>query len=742
MGHIGFLWVVFIWLTSLPWAQAAEPNILPPDQAFRFQFNGYLPQGASMSWEIADGYYLYRKAFRFKTKQAGVQLAEAELPKGQIKHDEFFGDSEIYRGRVGTLVRAQVTDPVIREFPLEVTWQGCADVGICYPPERITVTARLPAAGAPARDEGRAILQRAFGTTPPAAGELLPEQQAFDWVAEVHDARKLQLSWRIADGYYLYRDKMAVALTGSESVRLGTIEWPEGVWKDDPEFGRVQVYTGTLTVGVPLERTHAAAAAVRLTANFQGCEARRGVCYPPMERTAELQLPPLDPQALTAAPEAEQSATERIAGTLRGGTLAAVGLSFFGFGLLLAFTPCILPMIPILSGIIAGHGGQLTGRSGFLLALTYVLASALTYTVFGMLAGLFGANLQVVLQAPAVVVAFSLVFVALALAMFGVYQLQLPTAWQSRLTMISRQQHGGRYVGVAVMGVLSTLIVGPCVAAPLAGALLYIGQSGSPVKGGIALFALGLGMGAPLLALGASAGRWLPRAGRWMDNVKAVFGIGLLVVAIWLLDRVLPAGLMLVLWGLLCIGCAMLLRAVDDLPAVSGGWPRLGKAFGVALLAWGVLLLIGAASGGRNPLQPLQNWMLPHATVATSSPAVAFRKIRDGEELDAVLRQAAADGRWVLLDFYADWCVSCKEMEQYTFGAPEVAAQLSRYVLVQADVTRNTPADRALLQRFGLIGPPATLLFGPNGQERKAARVIGYLPAAEFLRLLRRTEHG
>ena len=409
-------------------------------------------------------------------------------------------------------------------------------------------------------------------------------------------------------------------------------------------------------------------------------------------------------------------------------------LSFLGMGILLAFTPCIFPMIPILSGIIVGHGHKITTGRAFMLSLSYVLASALAYTVFGVLAGLFGSNLQALFQDPRVIVAFSALFVILALSMFDLFTLQVPGFIQDRIASLSNRQHGGTLLGAALMGALSALIVGPCVAAPLAGALIYIGQTGDALLGGLALFALGLGMGLPLLVIGTSAGRLLPRAGTWMNAVKAVFGVGLLAIAVWLLERILPSAVTLLLWALLLIVPAIYLGALDSLPQPTSGWRKLWKGLGIVMLAYGLLLLVGVAANSTDPLQPLRGLMAASGSgkASNSRSALSFRPVASVADLNKRLQEAAAQGQFVMLDFYADWCVSCKEMERYTFKDEGVIDALRPILLLKADVTDNSEANAELMKHFGLIGPPATLFFNPEGEELKSLRVIGYMEADAF----------
>jgi thiol:disulfide interchange protein DsbD len=394
-------------------------------------------------------------------------------------------------------------------------------------------------------------------------------------------------------------------------------------------------------------------------------------------------------------------------------------------------------MIPILSGIIVGQGESIETRRAFLLSLCYVLASAVTYTVFGVIAALFGSslNLQAIFQAPAIIIAFSSLFVLLAFSMFGFFTLQMPSAIQTRLSAMSKKGQSGGALAAATMGSLSALIVGPCVAAPLAGALIYIGQTGDAVLGGLALFAMGMGMGFPLLIIGTSAGRLLPKAGPWMNSIKAVFGVLLLAVAVWLLERIVPSAVSMLLWAALLIIPAIYLRAIDGLPESASGWTRLWKGCGIIMLIVGALLIIGVASGNRDPLQPLANLVAGGPTI--EKEGLTFKPVVSSQNLDLYLEKAAENSQWVMLDYYADWCISCKEMDYYTFSDPDVRKALNKMALVQADVTDDTPVNNRLLQRFDLIGPPAILFFQPGKGERREFRVVGYKNPESFLQHLR-----
>jgi len=561
------------------------------------------------------------------------------------------------------------------------------------------------------------------------ADEFLDPAVAFKPSARALDAQTIEVAFAIAKGYYLYRDKFRFAVDG-EGVTLGAPVFPKGKEKDDENFGKVEVFYNRVTIRLPVERNASGALPLTLKVTSQGC-ADAGVCYPPQTQTVAVTLP--DPATTPAAPPVAVDADEsgKIAGILRNAGFWANLAFFFAAGLGLALTPCVLPMIPILSGIIAGQGHRNSHARGFALSLAYVLGMAVTYAAAGIAAGLTGTLLSAALQNAWVLGAFALVFVVLSFSMFGFYELQLPTALQSKLSEESGHLQGGRGIGVFAMGALSALIVGPCVAAPLAGALLYIGQTGDAVLGGTALFVMALGMGAPLIAVGAAGGSLLPKTGPWMEGVKKGFGVLLLATAVWLLTPVVPPVVPMLAWAALLIVPAIYLHAVDPLPPHARGWQRFWKGVGIVMLLTGAALLIGALAGSRDPLQPLAG--LRGQALAAQPRKPPFEPVRSLAELDA--RLAAVD-RPVMLDFYADWCVSCKEMEKFTFADPAVRDRLAGFTLLKADVTANTAEDKALLARFGLFGPPGIVFFTPDGHEVPGLRVVGFQDATRFLRTL------
>jgi len=587
------------------------------------------------------------------------------------------------------------------------------------------------------------FLDRLGGAKQPV---FLPPDQAFVLNVSVRDAYTLQASFMITPGYYLYRDKISFKTDGTAN-KVAAIKLPKGEMKQDPNFGATEVFHQSFQVEITLERGATAAENITLSASYMGCS-EQGLCYPPITPTLRISLPDantgrLAPPEMTEAPpptaqvsrmtKPPQTEGSQIAQLFKGGSFWLIVSFFFGAGLLLALTPCVFPMIPILSGIIVGRGHKITHMHAFLLSLAYVLGMAITYAAVGVVAGFSGNLLSNALQTPWVLGSFSAVFVLLSLSMFGLYELQLPSTWQSKLTDTSNRLHGGHLSGVFLMGALSAIIVGPCVAAPLAGALLYIGQTHDAVLGGIALFALAMGMGVPLLLIGASAGVLLPKAGAWMEAVKRFFGVMLLALAIWMIQPLLPVGVQMLLWAALLIFSGIYLHALDSLPHNANARHKLVKGIGLFTLLLGVAYLIGALSGAPDILRPLGN--IGRAGAQAQTPAtVHFSRIKDIAELDQRISQAR--GQAVMLDFYADWCVSCKEMERFTFADAAVQAKLKPVLLLQADVTANSEADQALLKRFGLYGPPGILFFDKQGKELGDFRVVGYQDAAHFLKTL------
>lgn len=581
--------------------------------------------------------------------------------------------------------------------------------------------------------------------------DFLPVDEAFVLSANLDDGRVL-LRWDMADGYYLYRHQFAFSAKDAVGFSLSEAQIPQGKQKFDDYFGDVEVYYHSAEAEIPIVSAGASATTGQIVVAYQGC-ADAGLCYAPERKRFDYDGYTLVPvssgepkSSAFSSAEPASSAIENsgvvipvteeqaLAGILADENLLYALALFFIAGIGLAFTPCVLPMVPILSSIIVGEGEGISQRRAFTLSLAYVLGMAITYALIGTLVGLFGAtlNLQAALQSAPVLIFFAGVFVVLSFSMFGFYELQLPQAWQNRLNQMGSEQKGGKHVSVFIMGSLSSLVVSPCVSAPLAGALIYISTSNDAALGGTALLALGLGMGIPLLIVGASGGKWLPKAGAWMDNVKAVFGVGLLAVAIWLIERVVPAEMTLALWAALLLGSGVYLGVLDSSPR--SGWGQFTKSLGAISFLCGILLLIGAALGAQDPLKPLAP--LTAARVMTGEGVgnrlheenefIAVKSIADIEAI------TARSDKPVLLDLYADWCISCKVMERNVFPEPVVAKLLAKFTLLRADVTLNDDTDQALLNNYGLFGPPSFVFFGQDGSEITEVRLQGELEAEPF----------
>ncbi len=817
MNLIKHIFLLGLLIVSTSHVTAGQDDLLPPDQAFSLQawVEGDMIRA---EYTIAPGYYMYRDAFRFEVETEGATFDEPSVPDGKIKHDEFFGDVEVYRNKVTIglpllFSGAQTPDRV----NIKTTGQGCADIGVCYPPlyqslnmvlassKRVDPTPYILQAAnkvQTAKNNDVEALQKLFDqasnntmssqTPQPApvdntelasSGDVLDpvallqslgDDIGFDEEDEIPDpdtAFKLgatldknniiQSEIQLYQHTYLYRDKMKVNLVDGTGHELGVISLPAGDEKDDEFFGLMQVYHDYVKVSIPVISGANASAQYVLAYGYQGCVEDK-ICYPPITKYFKVDLtdgsvlisdePPViasshllaagDPAqnlALTESRDSSGLATteqDHFAGLLTNASLWSIFL-FFLAGVGLTFTPCVFPMIPILSGIIAGQGENITTRKAFTLSLVYVLAMASTYAVAGAIVGRFGAefNIQVWFQDPVILSIFAGIFVLLSLSMFGFYDLQMPGFIQSRLTEISNKQEGGSLLGVGLMGLFSALIVGPCITAPLVGALIFISQTQDWQLGGLALFALGLGMGTPLLLLGTTAGKLLPRAGGWMDVIKAIFGVGLLAVAVWLLERILPTSITMLLMAALIIVSSIYMGALDKLAEGASGWKKLWKGIGLIFLLYGVFYLYGVAAGSKDLIQPLKGitgsvFKGSSGGELLSENHINFKQIKG--ELGLKQALAASPGKPAMLDFYADWCISCKEMEKYAFTHPDVLTALKNVETLQTDVTANDKTDQLFMKSLGIYGPPAILFFDEQGKEIENSRVVGEMSGEQF----------
>lgn len=786
-------------LTFFAVSFATEANLLggqeplAPELAFIPSVTSVDGERVIVEFAIEPGYYLYRDKLSFgsgeavlrkqntsllnpiepaaNTVDASIVLTNAVFSDALTVSDDYFGEQAVFRNTaVITLPYTATLD--VASFKLSIKYQGCADIGLCYPPTTTSLLvevpprqAHLPISSANRADNVNSDSLDDLLNVDKAGGELLPPELAYLPQIDAATSNQIDVRWFIEDGYYLYRDKLSFALQQADGLQVANAMVSEGIDQFDDFFGQVKILRESAQASLELSGQTASSTSLDATLiiNYQGC-ADIGVCFPPSVTELPVNFAPVKvaavvtsgdngdfvdsakpPQsrltALTPADETPataqmpaQSEQDRLFGLLGSSNLWVTIATFFGLGLLLAFTPCVLPMVPILSSLIVGQGKSMSAFRAFQLSLVYVLVMASTYAIVGVIVGLSGYNVQAFLQNPWVLTSIAMLFVALSLSMFGFYQLQMPSSVQTKLTQWSNKQGGGQVTGVAAMGFVSTLIVGPCVTAPLAGALIYIAKTGDALIGGTALFALGLGMGAPLLLIGASAGKLVPRAGTWMNTINHVFGILMLAMAIYMLSRFLPTTLTMSLYGILALMSGVYLGATDSTSHDSSGWQRFSKGAGIAVSLYGAILLVGALAGGSSYSTPLRALVAGNNQNSNGAKqhALPFQPVKSVDELQQLVTRAKTEGRPLMLDFYADWCISCKEMEAFTFTDDRVQNQLSNAIVVQADVTANDADDQALLKQFDLFGPPGIIFYNANGRELPAARVVGFMNAEKF----------
>jgi thioredoxin:protein disulfide reductase len=715
-------------------AFAQENEILRPQEAYRYAVFD-TGDAIEIDWLVEDGYYLYRNKMSYASGTETIALKAFDLPQGEHHEDEFFGVQQIYRDRFFVSIPYTELSASPETLELVIKSQGCADIGICYPPQTWTETIQLAARN---DSSEKLTLGESFGLFGGANSDFLPVDEAFEPILTAIDGNNVEVAIRVADGYYLYKDKFSATVL-SDVAQAGRLELPAGEIKNDQYFGEMEVYHGDVFGKLSIARATPAAMDVEIELKYQGC-ADGGICYPPATRVLSVSLPEATTVGALAAVAAstdsgapmisEQGRLAQVITTAHIGSVIAI---FFGLGLLLAFTPCVLPMIPILSGIIAGEGDNISPARGFSLALSYVMGMALIYTAAGVGAAAAGLQLQAMFNQPWVLILFSSLFVVLALGMFGMFELQMPSAIQTRLAGISGNQKSGTAIGAFVMGGLSALVVTACVAPALIATLTVMAQTGDMLRGGTALFAMSLGMGAPLLLVGAAQGKLLPKAGAWMVAVKSAFGFMMLGMGIWMMARILPGEVTLAAYGVLIFMAGVFLGGLTQLTPESLGVQKLGKGVGLLAVIYGAVLLVGSLAGGDSMLRPLASLNSGGGVAYVEEHrGLDFQRIKTTADLDAALVSAAANGQSAMLDFYADWCVSCIEMEEYTFTDGGVQNALSNTVLLQADVTANDDEDQALLERFGVFGPPTIIFFGGDGMQRNGYEVVGYMKAREF----------
>ncbi len=728
---------------------AQDEELLAPEEAFAFsaQLNGNV---IDAKWLIADGYYMYADKFSFSVEDSQAALEAFSWPKGKSKNDPLFGEVEIYEDKV------QVQLPLssaVQQITLNVRGQGCNEpVGVCYPPigHSLQLVAGIAATGIldnpagldiGAGNEGSSLdselgslseLRDLLGAQA-AESEFLPVEQAFDLLVTPESENQLLGNFYITDGYYLYQDKIKFSVAGMPAAEL---QFPAGKTKQDDYFGEVVVHQKDFAL--PILLANAKGGKLTIDAEYQGC-AEQGICYPPVQKSFTLSMPSLI-QSVQASHSSDNISanTDSTAPPVASKSIWLLLLGAFVAGIGLTFTPCVLPLIPILSSVIAGQGEQLSKAKAAWLAVIYVLGTAVTYALIGAFAGATGDQLQAYFQNAWAIGVMAAIVVLMALSMFGLFEIQMPSFIQSRMQEKSQSIKGGSTPTAFVLGLLSALIVGACVSPILISFLGIAIAKGSASLGAITMFAMALGMGIPLVLLALGAGHWLPKAGKWMDSVKYAFGVMLLGVAIYLLGA-LPQVPVLLLWAALFIVVAIYCGATQSLAEGAGGWFKLVKGLGTLLLIWGALALVGGLYGQRDILKPLPKNLFSAQSIETlnsdASVGHYFKRVNNESELDAQLALAQSQGKFVLIDYYADWCVDCLRMEKTTFADVRVRKELdARFIALQVDVTDPNDADKKVLkQRYGVYGPPAMLFINPQGEQLKDKSFYGYKDAEAFL---------
>jgi len=738
------LLVLFSLILSSPAFAIGQDELLPPEQAFSVNGKAIDANTVEIEWRVAEGYYLYHDKLSFKSDTPGITLGEIVIPAGKKKFDTTFNkELETHRHKLTVRVPLIRTDTSLQNVRLTVGSQGCADIGVCYPPQKQVVLLNLPTSGK-AKVGGLQSLTDLGNNLGLGSNqvEFLPPDQAFSFSASIGENGAIVAKWDIAKGYYLYRDKFGFS-SDTGGVIIGVPELPEGTMhtgiRPDGSEGEVEVYLDTLLINVPLQRRTGDVTEVSFTAKFQGC-ADAGICYPPMKKTVILPLPTntagpgnlVNNTATTGTPLTDAPTESSSQSAI------LIILGAFGIGLLLTFTPCVLPMIPILSSIIVGQSedGKITKLKGGILSSSYVLGTSVTYTAAGVMAGYSGKQLQAYFQNVWAVSIISGILVLLALSMLGLFTLQMPSSIQSRLQESSSKTKSGSLIGVFMMGILSSLIVGACVSPVLISALGVAIKSQDPVLGGAIMFSMSLGMGVILIAIGVGAGWLLPKAGTWMDSVKYIFGVLLIGVAIYLLG-ILPGVPILLLWAVFLIVTGIYMGATQAIPEGASGWKTLWKGIGTVALIWGVLALLGGMAGRRDIMQPIDINELGGTIMQQGAPAedahAIFTQVTSLADLDKELASAKAAGKPVMIDFFATWCTDCVRMEKSTFNNPQVQKIMSKFVALQVDVTDpGNDATEAVKKRLSVFGPPALLFYNAQGQKLKALDFYGYKNAADF----------
>ena len=696
--------------------EQSAPPLLRVNEAFKYEL---INSGTSVwiKWVIEDGYYLYRNKLKFKIND--TEIPQPILPEGYIHEDEFFGVQQIYRNEVSFEIPYKNQKIIGDEILIEILSQGCADRGICYPPQKWKRTIKI---GGNDLNEINAAVNKIYENDSSSDNSFRPYLSSLD-------QNTIEIAFQIAPNYYLYKNKIRV-VPENPFIKMGSIELPKGIIKTDQWFGESEVYYNELFGRVSFSRSATSYKNIGFYIEYQGC-LENEICLPPEMKLIDVDFSSVENNSLSRfVPKiSEQS---RLASLIKSSNLWMVMFTFYFAGILLSFTPCVLPMIPILSGILAGEGKTISASRGFTLAFSYVMGMALVYSAAGIASALIGIQLQAFFNAPWVIIIFTSLFVLFALAMFDVINIELPTSLQTQLSNLNSKFSYGTYAGTFFIGAISSLIVTACVAPPLIASLIVISETGDIYRGGMALFSMSIGMGTPLLIIGTSAGRILPKIGSWMVTIKHLFGYMMLGVAIYMLSRIVDGSIVLGLWGTLAILVGMSFNGLSHLEKNSSFIEKLKKTAGIVLIIYGASLLLGSFSGNNNPMQPLAKLNILQNDSTHTDNHVSFKRIKSLENLNFELTAAANENKPVMLDFYADWCVSCKEMEIYTFTDESVKNALSNLILIQADVTLNDTIDQALMRELDVFGPPTIIFFNRNGIRQKGYEIVGYMKAKEF----------
>lgn len=757
--RLSLVFLLLMGLVALSGMQTsyAEEELLEVSQAFQHSARAGDGNQIIASWKVSKDYYLYKNKFRFSTDTPGVILGDPVYPKAKIKNDEFFGKLEVYSKDITIKIPLTGNIPADGKVSFTAVSQGCAEkIGVCYPPQtqtsiiqlagNITSPVAAPLSSRPLTTLNDLSSSLGLGN---ADNKILDKDVAFQFNHEVK-GNAVIAGWNIAPDHYMYRDKFKFAITDTSGVQIGQVKYPKGDIKDDEFFGRIEVYHEHAELSIPLINPGNKTVTAQLKITYQGCAEKAGICYPPINKTIKVDVPPggtaaaavsarpASNKAIAKAEDGFVSEQDKSSSVLASGNIIEIMLYFFLGGLVLAFTACMYPMIPILSSIIVGHGEKITTGHAFTLSMVYVQSMAVTFGVLGAVVALFAGtiNLQAYFQSPWILIPFAILFVLLALSMFGFYTIQLPASLQGRLSQISNEQKSGSLVGVAIMGMLSALIIGPCAGPVVIGALAVAAKEGDMVMGFLSMFVLGNGLGLPLLIVGTTGGKFLPKAGNWMNVVKAGAGVILLAIALLFLERIsfISATLIMVLWSVLLIVVAVYLGAFERIKQGTSGWRKFWKGLGLVFFIYGIIVMLGGLTGARNFNDPMHGSQLLGSGGGAKHAQLKFKRIKTVANLQFEIAKAKDAGKYVMLDFYADWCTYCKQFEDYVFSNADVQALLKDFVLLQADITKNDKFDQRLLAYTKVQAPPAILFFNKNsGEEQRRYRIVGAMNAHQFI---------